>query len=175
MELTTENYADFIERLKFHNIGEGVDDHITSNPIFIVQSYRQIGGIDLDYDPPHYWADSDHECEWTDKEFEAELAEYVEEGGTHDDFDIRYDKFVTLDNVILFQKIGYQEYWEYECAHFTREAAEAFIKRKAHDHRELRIYVDSQYWCWEFNAIIKGMLSGDIGLINKPADPSEYD
>jgi hypothetical protein len=66
----------------------------------------------------------------------------------------------------LFEKIGYHESWEYECAHLTREAAEAFIKRKAHDHRKLRIYVDSQYWCWEFNAIIEGMISGEIGFFD---------
>ncbi len=163
--LTKENYDDFIKRLKFHVKGEGVNDHCTSNAIFIVQSLRLIGGIDLDYDPNHYWTDSDHEAEWTDEEFTAELAEFVEEGGAHDDFDPKYDKMVTRDNITLFQKIGYHESWEYECAHFTREAAEAFIKRKSHDHRKLRIYVDSQYWCWEFNSIIEGLLSGKIGLI----------
>lgn len=164
MELTKENYADFIERLKFHNIGQGVSDHITANPIFIVQSYRRVGGIDLNYDPPHYWTDSDHEAEMTDAELLDELREWAEAGDKHDKFDPKWDTEVTLGNEILFQKIGYHESLEYECAHFTKEAAEAFIKRKAHDYRKLRIYVDSQYWCWEFNAIVEGMLSGKIAF-----------
>jgi hypothetical protein len=171
MELTKDNYIDFVKRLKYHVNGEGVNDHCTSNAIFIVQTYRLIGGIDLDYDPSHYWTDSDHESEWTDEEFAAELAEFVEDGGTHDDFDLKLDRLVTQDNVILFQKIGYHESWEYVNAHLTREAAEAFIKRKSHDHRRLRIYVDSQYWCWEFNAIIEGMISGEIGLIDLESKP----
>ena len=165
MELTAESYADFVERLKHHNHGKGVDDHHTSNPIFIVQTLERVCGIDLGYGPKHYWSDSDGEIEWNDEEFKAILAEYVEDGGEHDDFDLSYDSSVVLDNTIIFQKIGYHETWKYVCAHMTREAADAFIKRKSHDHRKLRVYVDSQYYCWEFNAIINGMLSGRIKLV----------
>jgi len=165
MELTEENYEDFITRLKFHVDGEGVNDHWTSNAIFIVQSLRLIGGIDLDYDPDHYWTDCDHEAELTDSELGLELVEWSEAGDQYDEFDIKSDRFVMRGNEILFEKIGYHENWDYVNAHLTREAAEAFIKRKSHDHRKLRIYVDSQYWCWEFNAIIEGLLSGKIGLI----------
>jgi len=165
MELTKDNYSDFIARLRNHNHGEGVEYHCTANPIFIVQSLKRISGIDIDYDPSYFWTDSDGEGEWTEEEFSAELAEFVADCGEHDEFDPNRDRVVERGGEMLFQKIGYHDNWEYECAHLTREAAEAFIKRKSHDHRKLRIYVDSQYWCWEFNSIIGGLLSGKIGLI----------
>jgi hypothetical protein len=171
MELTKDNYDDFVKRLKHHVNGEGVNDHCTSNAIFIVQSYQTIGGINLDYDPPHFWVDSDHEVELTDDELLDELREWAEAGDKHDEFNPKSDTEVTLGNEILFQKIGYHESWEYVNAHLTREAAEAFIKRKAHDYRKLRIYVDSQYWCWEFNAIVQGLISGEIGLVDLESKP----
>ena len=49
------------------------------------------------------------------------------------------------------------------CAHFTQEAADAFIARKKHDFPDgLRVYVDAQTYCWEFNAIKEAILSGRI-------------
>lgn len=164
MELNKENFADFIERLQHHNTGEGARDHITANPIFIVQSEKRISGIDLDYDPKFYWTDTDHELELTESELEDRINEEAEEGCEFDEFDLSFDREITRDGEAIYQKIGYDTSWHYECAHFTKEAAEAFIKRKKHDHRKLRIYVESQYWCWEFNAIIQGLLDGRIGL-----------
>ena len=50
-------------------------------------------------------------------------------------------------------------------SHFTREAAEAFIKRKSHDYRDgLRIYVDANIYCWEFNAIKEALMDGRLVL-----------
>jgi hypothetical protein len=63
---------------------------------------------------------------------------------------------------------GWEEEWEYVNCHFTYAAAEAFIKRKKHDYRELRIYVDSQYWCWEFEAIKAAILNGTLTYTPKP-------
>jgi len=52
--------------------------------------------------------------------------------------------------------------WSYVNSHFTYAAAEAFIKRKSHDYKELRIFTDAQNYCWEFNTIKEGLLNGDI-------------
>lgn len=167
MELTSDNFNKFIERLKYHNRGDGVDDHCTANPLFVVQELKRHCGIDLAFDPPHYWADGDHELQLTDDELVIELAEWVANGGGYTEFDIDRDSEVLSlhDGCAVYTKIGYAESWEAVNIHFTREAAEAFINRKKHDHLELRIYVDSQYWCWEFNSIIDGLLSGKIGMI----------
>ena len=166
MELTGKNFSDFIERLKYHNLGEGVGDHGTANPLFIVQSLKWINGIDLDFDPKHYWTDCDsNEQELTDEELVVEIKRLEsEEGYVFDGYHLGWDDNISVaeSEEHVFEKIGYTENWEYVCAHFTKEGAEAFIKRKKHDHRELRIFVDSQYWCWEFNTIIEGLLSGKI-------------
>lgn len=46
---------------------------------------------------------------------------------------------------------GWDERWECVNAHFTKDAAEAFIKRKKHDYgKGMRVYVNSQYYAWEF-------------------------
>ena len=58
---------------------------------------------------------------------------------------------------------GWKEEWEHVNSHFTKDAAEAFIKRKKHDYREgMRVYVESQYYAWEFNAIKSAILSGRL-------------
>ena len=58
---------------------------------------------------------------------------------------------------------GWDERWEHVNSHLTKEAAEAFIRRKKHDYRDgLRVYVEAQIYCWEFNEIIKGLLDGRI-------------
>lgn len=150
MELTPENFQAFLERLRYHNKGEGVNDHCTAHPIFVVQSLRRVTGIDLDYDPEYFWTDFDHEVEMGEEELKEALKEYIEEVGKIDDFDPEYDDIdsiidsadnaiVTPEYEVVFQKIGYAEEWRYVNVHFTREAAEAFIKRKKHDYRELRI------------------------------------
>ena len=64
-----------------------------------------------------------------------------------------------------------EERWEFVCQHFTRDAADAFIKRKGHDYREgLRVYVDATSYSWELNTIKAAILDGRIGFI--PKDPS---
>ncbi len=43
---------------------------------------------------------------------------------------------------------------------------QAFIDRKKHDYSlGLRIMVDSQYRCWEWNMIVQGLLNGQIGRV----------
>jgi hypothetical protein len=61
-KLTPETFADFIERLKYHNQGEGVNEHCTADAIFIVQRKRLVSGIDTDYtDQLMIWCD---DCKW---------------------------------------------------------------------------------------------------------------
>lgn len=168
MGLTREYFDDFVKRLRYHNEGEGVEDHCTANPIFIVQKKEIISGIDNDFDPAFFWVNADGEGEYSDEEMKDALEEIFdgEEDGP-DEYDLDHDDEITCNSgkKTLFRKVGYIERWEYVCAHFTKEAAEAFIGRKKHDYRELRIYVDCQYHCWEFNTIVDGLLSGKIGFI----------
>jgi hypothetical protein len=68
------------------------------------------------------------------------------------------------------QVVGWNETWEYVNAHFTKDAAEAFIRRKKHDYRKgMRVYVDCQYYAWEFNAIKEAILNGTLTYAPKMA------
>ena len=146
MELTRETFDDFISRLKHHNQGGGVKDHCTANPIFIVQKRERVYGFDSAYSDAYIWMDTDNDNAEADTRTGKRLD--------------------ALDNgwrgTKSWAKVYYIDQWDYVCAHFTKAAAQAFIKRKGHDYGELRIWVDSQYWCWEFNAIISGLLDGKI-------------
>lgn len=168
MTITKEFFDDFIKRLHYHNRGEGVNDHCTASPIFIVQKKEIVTGIDLEHDPLYFWVDDDG-SELSDEELMEALAELKAEGEYYDEFDIEVDTEVTNGEHTFYRKIGYVERWEYVCAHFTKEAAERFVAQKKHDYRELRVYVEAQVRCWEFNDIIQGLLDGQIGFI-EPKD-----
>jgi hypothetical protein len=46
--------------------------------------------------------------------------------------------------------------------HCTRGTAEAPIRRKQQDYGEIRVYVDSQYYAWEFVVIKEAILDGTL-------------
>jgi hypothetical protein len=170
-ELTYDTFADFVRRLRHHVRGEGVSWHGTADPLFTVQARRIIYGIDRDYtdkvavcvddsswfSPQEYWDDADE-----DMRARLDACALDTDDGTFLEMDERdqWDALAELDDHTV---TGWDETWEYVNSHFTKEAAEAFIARKKHDYRHgLRVYVDAQVYCWEFNAIIKGLLDGQI-------------
>lgn len=165
------SFDDFVQRLGYHVRGEGVDDHSTADAMFTVQARRIIFGIDRDYtdklavyvedsmyfSPQEYWDTSD-ECHRA----------YLD-GLALDSGDAKFlgldvsDQWDLLGDLCDHTVSGWDERWEFVNAHFTKEAADAFIKRKKHDYRDgLRVYVEAQVYCWEFNAIIAGLLDGKI-------------
>jgi hypothetical protein len=114
------------------------DNAATANPIYIVQREKRIwgdfngGGDGVIYQwiaDPEYW--------WNTKE-EAFDAETVL---TEDNF----------NNYI--EEIEYITERQYVTAHLTKKAAELFIKENKHRYNELRIFVDSQYRCKEWNEL----------------------
>lgn len=146
MELTQETFDDFVARLRYHNKGEGVNSHWTCNPLFIVQKSERVTGLDSAYCDDYVWINAENDHAEADTRT-AKRLDALDDAGR---------------DTGAWEKVYYVDRWEYVSAHFTREAAEAFIERKGHDYTELRVYVDSQYHCWEFNAIIEGILSGKI-------------
>ena len=149
MELTRENFEDFVGRLRHHNRGAGVNDHCTRDPLFVVQKRERIYGLDGQYVDEYEWRNTDDSEREADDRMIGRL-EALDDGGR---------------DTAPWGKVYYADRWEYVCAHFTREGADAFIARKRHDYRELRVYVDCQIYCWEYNAVIEGLLSGKIGFI----------
>lgn len=184
--LSAESWADFVARLHHDCVGEGVRSHRTADAIFKVESRERIYGIDKDYtdklaiifddsvwfSPQEYWDD-------LDEKGRAELNRVAQRWSECDflerDEDDQWEQLGDLDD---HRVTGWDESWEYVCSHFTKDAAEAFIERKRHDYRKgIRVYVDAQTHCWEYNTIKEGILQGRIGLTDeakKLADAYEF-
>lgn len=172
-DLNPETWSDFVARLHHDCVGKGVDDHCTADAIFIVQARRVIFGIDTDYSdkraviceegewfsPMEYWDDLDDQGQTAlndaSDEYHGHLFTEIHE----------HEQWEMLSELTDHTVTGWDERWEYVCAHFTRDAADAFIRRKKHDYRDgLRVYVDAQVHCWEYNAIKAAILDGRIVL-----------
>lgn len=170
-ELTHSTFKDFVTRLKHHCRGEGVNQHHTAEALFVVQTKRIITGLMVDYTDD--LCIHDHESCETYYSLESFIASLDEDSLEHyelNDYEFPFlemsesDQWDCLGNVNALTISGFDTYWEYVNCHFTREAAQRFIGRKSHDHSELRIYVESQYWSWEFSAIKNAILDGRLVL-----------
>lgn len=168
-ELNQSTFDDFVSRLKHHCRGEGVKSHSTSEPLFTVQTKRMVTGIDTAYTDKKYI--HDHEsCEtyYSLEQFVENLDDDALEHYELLDFEMPFldmsesDQWDCLENVNPLTITGFDEQWEYVNSHLTKEAAQRFIERKQHDYGELRIFVESQYWSWEFNAIKNAILDGKL-------------
>lgn len=146
MELTKETFDDFISRLKYHHRGEGVNDHCTRDPLFIVEKRERVTGFDSQYVDDYIWVNMQNDHAEADTRT-AKRLDALDDAGRETG---------------AWEKVYYVDRWEFVSAHLTKEAAEAFIARKKHDYDQLRVYVDCQLYCWEFNAIVNGLLDGEI-------------
>lgn len=172
-KLTPDTWADFVARLRHDCNGEGVREHCTADALFVVQARHIVCGISLDYtdqrlvycddaswySPKEYW-DGCSPNEYT------RLDKLAQEAAETNFLALdEYAQWDILDNLPDHYVVGWQDRWEYVNAHFTKDAAEAFIKRKKHDYPDgIRVYVESQYYAWEFNAIKEAILSGQLTL-----------
>nr|WP_314569225.1 hypothetical protein [uncultured Pseudomonas sp.] len=175
--LTADTWADFVDRLRHHCNGQGVKWHHTAAALFTVQAKRFDYGFEPDYaeglvvcledrrwfSPKEYWDDLDEE-----ERQEINLATQAD----HEcdflglDQDDQWEFLGELDDHTV---TGWNKRWEIVNSHFTKEAAEAFIRRKQHDYPELRVYVESQYYAWEYEAIKAAILDGTLTYTPKPA------
>lgn len=175
-ELDKATFDDFVQRLRHHMRGEGVEYHCTADALFTVQARKLIFGIDQDFtdklavcvdesayfSPQEYWDAAEDN---TRENLDALANEAYELAFLALDISEQWD---ILNDLPDHSVLGWDERWDYVNSHFTKEAAEAFIKRKKHDYRDgIRIYVEAQVYCWEFNAIIKGLLDGSIGYVGE--------
>ncbi|HCR1905256.1 TPA: hypothetical protein ONC25_002580 [Enterobacter asburiae] len=171
-KLTPETFADFIERLKYHHRGEGVNRHATADPIFMVQKQATIYGLaeefgeskivhveDCEWDSPQeYWDDLDEQQQ---EELNVFCIDQCDTAFTDLDEDAQWEVLADLDGHTV---CGTRKEWQNINAHLTREAAEAFIRRKQHDYPPLRVYVESMYYGWEYQEIIKALCDGRLVL-----------
>ena len=171
-KLTSETFADFIERLKYHHRGEGVNRHATADPIFMVQKQATIYGLADEYceakiihcddcqwdSPQEYWDDAD-------EDERDELNSMAQDMWERDFPDCEVDEqLLLLSDLDNHTVCGIRKEWQNINAHLTREAAEAFIRRKQHDYPPLRVYVESMYFGWEYQEIIAALCDGRLVL-----------
>jgi hypothetical protein len=174
--LDAATWADFVERLRHDCNGAGVKWHHTAAALFTVQTKRIDYGFAPDYaeglvvcledqswfTPVEYWED-------LDEDEQAEINRATQESNECDflelDEDDQWEFLAELDDHTV---TGWNHHWEIVNSHFTKDAAEAFIRRKKHDYGEMRVYVESQYYAWEFEAIKEAILNGTLTYTPKP-------
>jgi len=175
--LDQATFDDFVTRLRHHCRGQGVSNHCTADAIFLVERSELIYGLDTDFtdnrvvtcddsewfSPSEYWEDCD-------KDQRAELNRKSQEHCSKQFMKAReWDQWEILSELDDHNVYGWDQRWTFVNMHFTQEAAEAFIKRKKHDYpKGLRVYVDAQSYCWEFNAIKEALMGGRL-VLSEPA------
>jgi hypothetical protein len=169
MPLTEETWNDFVSRLRHDCVGKGVEDHYTADAIFIVQAKRRIFGIDPDfggdkvvlYDESYWLSPEDYYNDLDDEGKEDLDAKSIIGFLELRDWQ-QWDLLAELEDHTV---TGVIDEWEYVNAHLTKDSAEAFIARKKHDYRDgLRVCVEAQVYCWEYNTIKEAILSGRLVL-----------
>lgn len=178
--LDAATWADFVQRLRYDCKGKRVHDHCTADAIFIVEARRIVAGLDMDYTDKRlvYW-DSGESVAYSVKEYWDGLSSYEKSQlnkkmQTWSECQFmkadESDQWYVLGELEDHTVTGWDDRWEYVNAHFTHAAAEAFIKRKKHDYRDgMRVYVESQYYAWEFNAIKEAIMDGTLTYTPKVA------
>lgn len=172
-ELTPETWADFVKRLHHDCVGDGVKRHYTADATFLVEKRVKVlvpEGIDGEgfeiysdgetYSAAGWYDDLDGDDQ---QRLDAECPDIGFLSAN------KYAQMNALSEVCPSADVyEFNWGWEFVCQHLTRDAADAFIKRKGHDYRDgLRVYVDATCYSWELNAIKAAILDGRIGLIQK--------
>lgn len=182
--LTQSTFADFVERLRYDCKGERVNDHCTADAFFLVQHKDRVCGLDAEYSDKRFIFDNANHAEyespkeWFDaleeegQEFFNQKAQDESGADFLDLFECdQWDMFAN-DEIEDHSVIYYQDEWKTINHHFTYDAAEAFIKRKAHDYGEMRVYTDAHTYGWEYNAIKAALLSGELVYVGSSSDIS---
>ena len=180
-QLNKATFTDFVSRLATEQSGDR--PHATANPLFSVQNEKIV------------WSRDDESCHQlsriffcTDDYSSFETYDEVLGALTSDRESSEIDMFtnyIDIDGIdtsnqeevanvinIVFDNdyeacVMYGTYvWEHINTHITPEAAHAFIERKKHDYRKLRVYAVSACWSLEFKAIIDGFVNGSIQYID---------
>jgi hypothetical protein len=169
--LTAETLAEFKTRLQHDCTGDGYAEHCTTQPVFVVKELRFQYDIELEY--------AEKKAIYFDDEYYHSIAAFMEVANDHTkelldevslkalklkfdqlDEDLQYS---TLNLLEYIQIVGYVEHWRYLNVHFTQAAADEFIGQSRKNYPDgLQVFIESQQYCPEFNAIRNAILSGKL-------------
>ena len=170
-ELSAATFANFVDRLRHDCIGTRHEEHGTGQPGFYVEEQRFITGIDLEFtdDVAIHCDDS------TWFSIEAFMAQVVEDEMAELDAISKRINHSPFEENDLWGQIdcikeleghtvtGFMETWETLNFHLTHDAAQHYIDKNHAKHKnKLRIAVESQYRCDEFNTIRRAILDGKL-------------
>lgn len=176
-DLNAATWADFVQRLRHDCVGAGVRSHGTAAALFTVQVKKMDYGFEVDYaegrvvcledrswfSPKEYWSHLDrNEKARLNRKAQAHCDSTFMRAGEGNQWEI-------LSELEDHTVTGWNTRWEIVNSHFTKDAAEAFIRRKKHDYGEMRVYAESQYYAWEFEAIKAAILEGTLTYTPIPA------
>jgi hypothetical protein len=116
------------------------DNRCTAEPIYLVQQKKRLYGVDPDIvdDSEIVWLDGENDCCEIDGDERATLEALYQE---------------TFTVPAKYHRTGYADQWEFVQPFFTEAAAEAYITANSHRMSETRIYVDSGYRNYEWQAV----------------------
>lgn len=145
------------------------DNRITADPLFCVQQKRRVYGMDGDLidDLDFIWVyTEDSEYTFGPDEIFDEIRDndHGEDGvlNLHDE-EIEPEEWG-------YHQMFYVEYWDFVCAHFTERAADEYIRDNNHNLTSPRVYVTSQYRCYEWNAVRKHLMRDLATVLHKCPD-----
>jgi hypothetical protein len=128
----------------------GQDRRSTSEPIYLVQQKRRMYGVDPDLvdDSEIVWLDGENDCCEVEGDERARLEELYQQ---------------TFDVPSKYHRTGYKDIWEFVQPFFTLAAAEAYIAANNHHMNEPRVYVESGYRNYEWQAVRSMLLNEKRG------------
>lgn len=170
--LTKQTFADFKNRLWDACEGNGVSAHCTANALFVVQrrvttwglmdGYAQHWGVVASGKPYDSLAQFyESECE--------ERRRLMDESAQNlyglPFVELAHDQAADLLERREVDVVGYRYSWAFVSAHFTPEAAARYVDKNQMGFDEpLRVYVASQAYCDEFNAVKNALMDGRISF-----------
>lgn len=116
---------------------KGQDNRITENPIFVVQQRRRIYGFDVAWSDNVVWLCEGQEMLDDDPETVDAKRYYREQGDVPDGW----------------SRVGYQDTWVHVQPFFSETAANAYIAANKHNLTDPRVYVESGYRNYEWQAL----------------------
>jgi hypothetical protein len=121
------------------------DNRITESPIFVVQQKVRDCGFEDGYSDKAVWVDDEGEDL---SETRSQRLEALHDWGR------KYRRKARIP----YRRVGIRDRWEFVTACFTEQGCKDYIKVNGHKLKETRIYAETGYRNWEYQAVRKFLM-----------------